>query len=173
MTAHRLLTFFLSLRTIMLIGSAGAIVGSLLMLLQGGFYLHEAWHTLMAGGGAAERQVTVPVLEAVDAFLFGIVLVIFAYGIAIGFVFTLPEGYGERLPVWMKVGGVGQLKATLAEVVIVVLIVIFARVVVEANGHLQWSMLVLPASILLIAAALRMIELGVERKGKEEDDVAH
>jgi hypothetical protein len=35
----------------------------------------------------------------------------------------------------------------LAEVVIVVLIVIFARIVVEANGHLQRSMLVLPASI--------------------------
>src|SRR5512140_1151006 len=102
---------------------------------------------------AAERQVTVPVLEAVDSFLFGIVLVIFAYGIAIGFVFTLPEGYGQRLPVWMKVGGVGQLKATLAEVVIAVLIVIFARIVVEANGHLQWSMLVLPASILMISAA--------------------
>jgi uncharacterized membrane protein YqhA len=172
MTTYRLLTFFLSLRTIMLIGSAGAIVGSLLMFLQGGFYLHEAWHTLMAGGGAAERQVTVPVLEAVDAFLFGIVLVIFAYGIAIGFVFTLPEGYGERLPVWMKVGGVGQLKATLAEVVIVVLIVIFARIVVEANGHLQWSMLVLPTSILLIAVALRMIELGGEKKAKGED-IAH
>ena len=133
MTTHRVLTFFLSLRAIMLIGSAGAIVGSLLMFLQGGFYLHEAWHTIMAGGGAAERQVTVPVLEAVDAFLFGIVLVIFAYGIAIGFVFTLPQGYGARLPIWMKVGGVGQLKATLAEVVIVVLIVIFARIVVEAK----------------------------------------
>ncbi len=92
-----------------------------------------------------------PVLEAVDAFLFGIVLVIFAYGIAIGFVFTLPEDYGRRLPNWMKVEGVGQLKATLAEVVIVVLIVIFARVVVEANGHFEWSMLVLPVSILLIA----------------------
>jgi uncharacterized membrane protein YqhA len=153
----------------MLIGSAGAIVGSLLMFLQGGFYLHEAWHTIMAGGGAAERQVTVPVLEAVDAFLFGIVLVIFAYGIAIGFVFTLPQGYGARLPIWMKVGGVGQLKATLAEVVIVVLIVIFARIVVEA---LQWSMLVLPASILMISVALRMIELGGDKKAKEED-VAH
>jgi uncharacterized membrane protein YqhA len=172
MTTHRVLTFFLSLRAIMLIGSAGAIVGSLLMFLQGGFYLHEAWHTIMAGGGAAERQVTVPVLEAVDAFLFGIVLVIFAYGIAIGFVFTLPQGYGARLPIWMKVGGVGQLKATLAEVVIVVLIVIFARIVVEANGQLQWSMLVLPASILMISVALRMIELGGEKKVKEED-VAH
>jgi uncharacterized membrane protein YqhA len=172
MTTHRVLTFFLSLRAIMLIGSAGAIVGSLLMFLQGGFYLHEAWHTIMAGGGAAERQVTVPVLEAVDAFLFGIVLIIFAYGIAIGFVFTLPQGYGARLPIWMKVGGVGQLKATLAEVVIVVLIVIFARIVVEANGQLQWSMLVLPASILMISVALRMIELGGDKKAKEED-VAH
>jgi len=31
------------------------------------------------------------------------VLVIFAYGIAIGVVFTLPEGYGAQLPTWMKV----------------------------------------------------------------------
>jgi uncharacterized membrane protein YqhA len=98
--------------------------------------------------------------------------VIFAYGIAIGFVFTLPEGYGERLPIWMKVGGVGQLQATLAEVVIVVLIVIFARIVVEANGHLQWSMLVLPMAILLIAVALRMIELG-GKDGTKEEDAAH
>jgi len=117
----------------------------------------------------------VPVLEAVDSFLFGIVLVIFAYGIAIGFVFALPKEYGERLPTWMKVGGVGQLKATLAEVVIVVLIVIFARIIVEANGQLQWSMLVLPAPILLIAVAVRMIELGGERRAREsaEEDAAH
>jgi uncharacterized membrane protein YqhA len=167
-----LLTFFLSLRAIMLIGSVGALVGSLLMFLQGGVFLHEAWHTILAEGDAVQKQVTVPVLEAVDSFLFGIVLVIFAYGIAIGFVFTLPEGYGQRLPVWMKVGGVGQLKATLAEVVIVVLIVMFARIVVEANGHLQWSMLVLPASILMISVALRMIELG-SKEGAKEDDAAH
>ena len=156
----------------MLIGSAGAMVGALLMFLQGGVLLHEAWHTVLAEGDAVQKQVTVPVLEAVDSFLFGIVLVIFAYGIAIGFVFTLPEGYGKRLPPWMKVGGVGQLKATLAEVVIVVLIVIFARIVVEANGHLQWSMLVLPASILMISVALRMIELG-SKEGAKEDDPAH
>jgi len=163
-----LVSFFLSLRVIMLIGSLGALMGSLVMFLQGSLYLYEAWHTLLAPGDIGGKQLPVPVLEAVDSFLFGIVLVIFAYGIAIGFVFTLPEGYGERLPIWMKVGGVGQLKATLAEVVIVVLIVIFARIVVEANGHLQWSMLVLPASILMISAALRMLELG-GKEGKEED----
>ena len=151
-----LLSFLLGLRAIMLFGSAGAMIGSLLMFLQGGFYLLEAWHTLMGAGGAEDRQVTVPVLEAVDSFLFGIVLVIFSYGIAIGFVFTLPEQVGRN---WMNIEGVSQLKGILSEVVIVVLIVIFARVVVEAQGRLEWSMLVLPASILLIAVALRMIEL--------------
>ena len=166
------LDIFLSLRSIMLIGSIGAIMGSVLMFLQGTLYLYEAWHGLFTPGDIGGKQLTVPVLEAVDSFLFGIVLDIFAYGIAIGFVFTLPEGYGQRLPVWMKVGGVGQLKATLAEVVIVVLIVIFVRIVVEANGHLQWSMLVLPASILMISVALRMIELG-SKEGAKEDDAAH
>ncbi|HXG78561.1 MAG TPA: YqhA family protein, partial [Methyloceanibacter sp.] len=39
-------------------------------------------------------------------------------------------GYGRSLPNWMKIEGVSQLKGILAEVVIVVLIVIFARVVV-------------------------------------------
>jgi uncharacterized membrane protein YqhA len=164
-----LLSFLLGLRAIMLIGSAGAMIGALLMFLQGGFYLHEAWHTLMTPGEAAERQVTVPVLEAVDAFLFGIVLVIFAYGIAIGFVFTLPETVGRSLPNWMKIEGVSQLKGILSEVVIVVLIVIFARVVVEANGHMQWSMLVLPASIFLIAVALRMIELAGGKGGSNAE----
>ena len=153
-----MLTFLLGLRAIMLIGSLGALVGSLLMFLQGSIYLFEAWHTLFEPGDIGGKQLTVPVLEAVDSFLFGIVLVIFAYGVAIGFVFTLPEGHGRRLPQWMKVAGVGQLKETLSEVVIVVLIVIFARTVVEAEGDFNITMLVLPISVLLIAGALRLID---------------
>jgi uncharacterized membrane protein YqhA len=173
-----LLSFLLGLRMIMLIGSAGAMIGSLLMFLQGGLYLYEAWHTLLTPGiDVAERAVTVPVLEAVDAFLFGIVLVIFAYGIAIGFVFTLPDDYTETLPNWMKIEGVSQLKGILSEVVIVVLIVIFARIVVgtvDSGKSFEWSMLVLPASILMIAVALRMIELagGKGHGGGNDNDAA-
>jgi uncharacterized membrane protein YqhA len=164
--SRSIVSLLLGLRAVMLIGSAGAMLGALLMFVQGGLYLLEAWHTLMAPHEGvvtmAERSVTVPVLEAVDAFLFGIVLVIFAYGIAIGFVFTLPEGFGRTLPNWMKIEGVSQLKGILSEVVIVVLIVIFARIVVgtvDSGKSFEWSMIVLPASILMIAVALRMIEL--------------
>ena len=54
------LNFFLSLRAIMLIGTVGALIGSLLMFYQGGLYLYEAWHTLMAPDthAVAERAAT-------------------------------------------------------------------------------------------------------------------
>ena len=151
----------------MLIGSAGAMVGALLMFLQGGVLLHEAWHTVLAEGDAVQKQVTVPVLEAVDSFPFGIVLVIFAYGIAIGFVFA--ERVRRTTAALDEGRWRGAAQRHLAEVVIVVLIVIFARIAVEANGHLQWSMLVLPASILLISVALCMIALGSKQGTREED----
>jgi hypothetical protein len=63
------------------------------------------------------------------------------------------------LPAWMKLSGVGQLKQILAEVVVVVLIVIFARMVVESGGQFTWTMLILPGSIVLIALAIRLLEL--------------
>ncbi len=164
-----LVNFLLGLRAIMLIGSLGAVVGSFVIFLEGRLYLYEVWHVLLQPGDIGGKQLTAPELEAVDSsFLFGIVLVIFAYGIAIGFVFNPPEDLGQKLPVWINVAGVGQLKETLTEVVVVVLIVIFARIVVEAEGQFNFSMLVLPVSILFIAAALRPIGFGVKHGSEEE-----
>ena len=49
------------------------------------------------------------------------------------------------------------------------LIVIFARTVVEAEGKFDLSMLVLPVSILFIAAALRLIDFAGSEARKEEE----
>jgi hypothetical protein len=45
---HGVLGFLLGLRAIMLIGSAGAMVGALLMFLQGSSFLYHAWHDFFA-----------------------------------------------------------------------------------------------------------------------------
>ena len=165
-----LVNFLLGLRAIMLIGSLGAVVGSFAIFLQGSLYLYEAWHVLLQPGDIGGKQLIAPVLEDVDSsFLFGIVLVIFAHGIAIGFVFNLPEDLGQKLPAWINVAGVGQLEETLTEVVVVVLIVIFARAVVEAEGQFNFSILVLPVSFLFIAAALRPIDFAGVKHGSEEE----
>jgi len=183
-----LLRIAFAFRAVMLIGSVGAMVGAFLMFWQGVLHLAEAWRQLIGGGDAEDAveaashgaapaadaghglvQVTVPVLEAIDSFLFGVVLVIFCYSIAVGFVFRLPDRLAAIVPTWMKVDGVGQLKQILAEVVIVVLIVIFARVVVEAAGRFTWDLLVLPVSIILLAGAIWLLELGSHEAAAKHD----
>ncbi|MBC8050331.1 MAG: YqhA family protein [Chitinophagales bacterium] len=165
---RNLLDFFFRLRGLMLIASAGAILGALLMFWTGFKHLLHAYETLIGLEAVAytakeataegESRVVVYILEAVDAFLFALVLMIFAYGIALGFVFHhVAERYRDYLPDWMLVEGVGQLKRTLAEVVIVVLIVIFARIIIESAGNLKWEMLVLPISICLLSYALKLL----------------
>jgi len=96
-------------------------------------------------------------MAATDSFLFGVVLLIFAYSIAFGFVFDLAEPDRLRLPGWMRVQGIAELKHTLVQVIIVYLIVDFATDVSEPETRLSWDTLVLPSSILLLAGALALM----------------
>ena len=70
-----------------------------------------------AGAGEAEclgsASVIALVMQATDAFLFGLVLSVFAYAITFGFAFDLPETARAKLPQWMRVDGISELKITL------------------------------------------------------------
>jgi len=57
----------------------------------------------------------------------------------------------------MRVNGIGELKRTLVEVILIYLIVDFATDIAESEGHLSWTTLVMPLSILLIAGSLRLM----------------
>jgi uncharacterized membrane protein YqhA len=154
-----LLRLVLSLRFVMLAASLGAGVGALIMLWQGGAKLVGAVRALAAGSDEGPSALAL-VMGSTDAFLFAVVLVIFAYAIAFGFVIDLQDEDRERLPEWMRISDVGQLKRTLIEVILVYLVVDFATDVAEGNGHENWQSLVMPAAILLIAAALRFLSPG-------------
>ena len=101
---------FLSLRAFMLIASVGALAGSLVMYWIGAKYMLEAAGIVHPEVTTGVHVPVVLVLEAMDAFLFAVVLTIFAYGIAVGFVFHLSPEVLEPLPDWMKVSGIGELK---------------------------------------------------------------
>jgi uncharacterized membrane protein YqhA len=149
----------LSLRFVMLLGSAGALVGAGLMFWEGGGKLARALRSAATGDGA-----TALVMGATDAFLFGVVLVIFAYAVAFGLVFELAPEDRARLPKWARIEGVAELKRTLVEVILVYLIVDFATDIAESEAHQRWDMLALPAAIVLIAAALWLMSTGHERE---------
>jgi uncharacterized membrane protein YqhA len=150
----------LSFRFLMLLGSVGALIGAGVMFWEGGGKLAGALREAAKHEGAA----TALVMGATDAFLFGVVLMIFAYAIAFGLVFELAPEDRARLPKWARIEGVAELKRTLVEVILVYLIVDFATDIAESEAHQRWDMLALPAAILLIAGALRLMGSGHERE---------
>jgi uncharacterized membrane protein YqhA len=96
------------------------------------------------------------VMRATDALIFGVVLLVFSFAITFGFVFDTLYGR-ESLPRWMRINSLRELKHTLVGVILVYLIVDFATDVAEEDAHLTWDTLVIPISIGLIAAALRLM----------------
>ena len=151
----------LLLRLLMLIAAAGALIGALLMFWEGGVKVAGALRTLFVSNDDAKTLVG-SVMGATDAFLFGVVLLVFAFAITFGFVFDLAGDMRERVPGWMRIDSLTELKRTLIQVIVVYLAVDFATDVAEGDGHLSWPALIMPASIALIAAALRLMSNGHE-----------
>ena len=98
-------------------------------------------------------------MGATDASLFGVVLIIFAYAIAFGFVFPLDSKARARIPGWMQIENIGELKHALIEVIIVYLVVDFATDLATEDSILAWETLVKPISVGLIAATLRLMSV--------------
>lgn len=136
------------------------------MFWQGAVKIVEAAR-LSPGDNA--KAVIVQVMSGTDTFLFGIILAVFAYAIAFGFVFDLSTEDRKSLPAWMRVGGVHELKDTLVGVIIVYLIVDFTTDWPGTDDDLPWQTLVKPISILLIAAAFYLFAARPQsRSGYEE-----
>lgn len=146
-----MLGLILSLRFVMLIASIGAAVGAVLMFFEGAAEVAGAAAALFAGD--SRKLVIASVMHGTDAFLFGIVLVIFAYAITFGFVFDRSLAGREKIPAWMRVDNVSELKNTLVEVILLYLVVDFATDWPEGQVTMSWEMLAKPLSILAIAVA--------------------
>lgn len=149
--------FILSLRWIALIAALGAALGAMLMFFEGCLKLAHALEIMVQPSADADISVIATVMQATDAFLFGLVLIVFAYAITFGFAFKLPTSLRSTAPLWMRVEGLGEIKITLIQVVLVYLVVDFVTDVVESETRVTWEMLVKPAAIVLIAGALRLL----------------
>ena len=153
-----MLAAILSFRFVLLLAALGSMAGALMMFWEGAVKLKLGF-VLLAWGGAAgnDKAVIAAIMSAVDKYLFGLVLVILAYAITFGFVLDLDATRRERLPAWMKVSGVAELKHTFFEVILVYLAVDFATDVASSETHLSWETLVMPLSILALAGAMRLL----------------
>jgi len=112
---------------------------------------------------------TIELLECLDDFLVGLAFLYFAYGIYSLFIqLGKPDPY---TPSWLRVTNIGTLKKTLLEVLVVLLAVIFVKGLLERLSfrNLEWTYLVIPLSILAIAASTRLLQFEDETPAQKTE----
>jgi uncharacterized membrane protein YqhA len=156
-----MLRFVLSLRLAILIAALGAALGAVLMFIEGAHKLLDAALTVFQ----AEQGPSVigPVMAATDTLFFAIVLIIFAYSITFGFAIHVPRDTERKMPRWMRIDDINELKQTLASVVLLFFIVDFATDWWANETSPSWLVLVKPVSILMIAGAMRLVASSHDR----------
>jgi uncharacterized membrane protein YqhA len=159
---------FFSLRFISIIAVISLFAGSVLMFVIGALQTVAAFLNFLLLFGdnthlpehlTSSSVATVMLVEAVDKFLFAVVLLIFAYGIYTLFVHQLTTEEREVLPGWMSIEDVGQLKTILLQVIIVILCVnVLENVIVVGYNALTWQSLTIPFAVVCLAAALKLMQ---------------
>ena len=157
-------------RLVTLVAVISSFAGSLLMFWLGLVNTGKAFATQFGDPGGplpAGALTVIHLIGALDRFLIAIVLMFFGYGVYV--LFVRPEATPPQLglPQWLHVESIGQLKQILAEVIIIVLFVLFLRVALETYvagaPDFDWNevlgFLALPVAIALLAAGLKMAQL--------------
>jgi len=157
-------------RYLTIIAALGSLAGALLMFFLGTVNIYVAFSRVFEQSGEDEvfgAASIIGVIESLDRYLIAIVLLYFAYGVYS--LFIHPDEPEERfaMPAWLRVRQIGQLKQVVAELIVVIIFVLFLRQALRAfSGHdasMGWSevaaLLLLPVSAVLLALALRLVEL--------------
>lgn len=158
---------FVRFRSVSLIAVIALFAGAILMFLAGllrtagAFWLFFSGFRVQLPEHLSESSLaSVALIQAVDAFLFALVLLIFSYGIYILFVKTFTDEELQQLPRWMQIESIGELKTTLIQVIIVILAVnVLEHVILVGPEALKWETLIIPGAILCLAAALRLMHI--------------
>jgi uncharacterized membrane protein YqhA len=164
-------SFFLSavvrLRWLGAIAVVGSMIGGVLMFVVGtittyeavrGYIDHEP-NEVQDRGLAA----TVEVIGALDEYLFGLLLLVFAVGICQLFLLK-PGGRAAMrragLPAWLDVRDLLELKIMLVELILVVFIVQFLRLVLNEVEEFEWTLLTVPIAVGIFAIVLWVLRSG-------------
>jgi uncharacterized protein (TIGR00645 family) len=157
---------FFALRYTLLVPVIVAFIGSTVMFANGTYHTAKAMSALVIGQHlGSSQEVTLPIIKALDAFLVGIILVIFSFGIYDFFISELdPAERSSIRPDWFKFESTGELKNKLIEVVLVILAIkFFEQMVANADQITEIErFLVIPAGAAILAFSLGFFKWATE-----------
>jgi uncharacterized membrane protein YqhA len=138
------------------------VIGSVTTVKSVGVYF--GLFGLEAFSSDAALKASVDLIAALDQFLLGLVLLVFAYGVYGLFVVADQDQWESariaiNAPDWLKVTSVTDLKIKLLEVITVLLAVLFLKGVLTVSGtRFEWTDLVVPIAVVLFGATTWLIK---------------
>lgn len=150
-------TPFFKLRFILLVPVIVSILGALIMFAVGCNQTYKALMAVMLEQQFSKKEVVLPLIKALDTFLIGIILFIFAFGIYDFFVSILePASDAGVRPDWFKFGSTGELKTKLVELVLVILAIQFFEQMVAVTPEIEdpVTFLVIPIGAAILAVSI-------------------
>lgn len=156
-------------------------VGAILMFVLGVTLTYDAFIAIAFGHSETgldlprDEATVIYLIEALDRFLIAVVLIYFGFGLYGLFIRPGQQPSDIGFPDWLHVDSIGELKQTVAEVIIVILFVLFLSVAFQTfHSDLETitlsevaRLLLLPVSILLLAAALKLAELNPKKPSQQ------
>lgn len=165
---------FYAFRYISWIAILFSLLGSLLLFIVGALKTLNAFRVFFLGyiPKGKEHLHTVDIgitylIKSLDTFLIALILFIFAHGIFTLFISNKTSTKNNGVLNWIQTPNIGHLKNVLGEVIVIILFVKFLEVVFVNIDHLDWNLLILPISIVLMAVGLKVLKLN---KGETNND---
>jgi len=160
---------FYMFRYISFVATISSLLGSLLLFFVGAWKTYSAITIVFFDYIPSGKEhlhpadnATTYLLKALDTFLIALVLFIFARGVFTLFISNKNNIDDNDVLKWIKTPNIGHLKNVLAEVIIIILFVIFLEVIFENINNLRWEFIIIPVSILLLALGLKFLRLDKE-----------
>ncbi|PSV28447.1 MULTISPECIES: YqhA family protein [unclassified Photobacterium] len=155
-------------------------LGSLLLFIVGSMKTYTAFTVVFFNAVPHNSLVhldtadiaTYYLIKSLDIFLIAFVLFIFAHGVFTLFISNKKSPDADKTNVlgWIKTPNIGHLKNVLAEVIVIILFVKFLEAVLVNFNNLDWKILILPVSILLLSLGLKFLNLAEESDDRVEEN---
>jgi uncharacterized membrane protein YqhA len=159
-----------SYRIIAILIALFLFINSLAFTIGGAWLSIKGISHIIKGEIGGEMRPGVMIMESVDIFLLALVFLIFAIGIIKLFIPDAHQSIQVKNLHWLKINDFTDLKMLLWEAVLTTLVVFFITGYVHKMEHgLDWEMLILPVSILLLAISYYVMRKSESHHNKHED----
>lgn len=152
-----------AIRAVIALAALGMMGGALVLLGEAGSNLVAAARALIAQDHS--QSAVSLVMKTIDECLFAIILMLLGTKVIASFVVDESLFASHSLPGWIRPSEMGELKSTFCQAILVFLIVDFATDMASIETPLDASYLVLPAAVLIIAGALKLMPHGAAASG--------